>query len=192
VNRIGLHDLENANVDWEKLAAGLSGELARSDKKTPRPHQIKAIAAAHEHFQTTGPRQTHHGLRHRQNLHFPQNSRTGNRRRRHSSFPRALHRLVGANLNEWTGDAENPFNAICICSDAGASKKRIKNDDSDGYSVVDLALPASTDIRAIVQQFEALKVTPSHPLSVVFSTYQSIEVIAEAQKALRGIHPVGL
>lgn len=191
VNRIGLHDLENANVDWEKLAAGLSGELARSDKKTPRPHQIKAIAAAHEHFQTTdrgklimacGTGKTFTSLKIAE-------QETGGAGTVLFLVPSIA--LLGQTLNEWTGDAENPFNAICICSDAGASKKRIKNDDSDGYSVVDLALPASTDIRAIIQQFEALKVTPSHPLTVVFSTYQSIEVIAEAQKALRGIHPVG-
>ncbi|HRD79419.1 MAG TPA: DEAD/DEAH box helicase family protein [Saprospiraceae bacterium] len=188
VNRIGLHDLENANVDWEKLAAG---ELARSDKKTPRPHQIKAIAAAHAHFQTAdrgklimdcGTGKTFTSLKIAE-------QETGGAGAVLFLVPSIA--LLGQTLNEWTGDAEKPFNAICICSDAGASKKRIKNDDSDGYSVVDLALPASTDIRAIIQQFEALKVTPSHPLTVVFSTYQSIEVIAEAQKALRGIHPVG-
>lgn len=191
VNRIGLHDLENANVDWEKLAAGLSGELARSGKKTPRPDQINAITAAHAHFQTTdrgklimacGTGKTFTSLK----IAEQETAGAGT-----VLFLVPSIALLGQTLNEWTGDAEHPFNAICICSDAGASKKRVKNDDSDGYSVVDLALPASTDVRAVVRQFEALKVTPSHPLSVVFSTYQSIEVIADAQKALRGIHPVG-
>ena len=52
VTRLGLHDLENAPVDWEKLNQGLSGEASRAAKKTPMQHQAVAIAAAHEHFQT--------------------------------------------------------------------------------------------------------------------------------------------
>ena len=50
VTRLGLHELEAAPVDWGKLADGLSGEASRAAKKSPREHQKKAIAAAHEHF----------------------------------------------------------------------------------------------------------------------------------------------
>lgn len=191
VNRISLHDLENANVVWEKLAEGLSGELARGKKKTPRPHQLKAIAAAHAHFKTAdrgklimacGTGKTYTAL------NIAEKETDGNGI---VLFLVPSIALLGQTLNEWTGDAANPFNAICICSDAGASKKRVKNDDSDGYSVVDLALPASTDVQGIVKQFEALQQNPGHPLTVVFSTYQSIDVIAAAQQALQGKHPVG-
>lgn len=191
VNRIGLHDLDNAPVDWEKLAAGLSGEVARTGKKTPKPHQVKAIAAAHAHFMSAdrgklimacGTGKTFTSLK-------IVEKETGGQGTVLFLVPSIA--LLGQTLNEWTGDAENPFNAICICSDAGASKKRVKNEDSDGFSVVDLALPASTDVKGIVKQFEALQHGQNHPLTVVFSTYQSIEVIAEAQKALRGKHPMG-
>jgi predicted helicase len=61
---------------------------------------------------------------------------------------------------------------------------------------VDLALPASTDVKGILKQFDQIQSSEgvtsshpltspkSHPLTVVFSTYQSIEVIAAAQAAL--------
>jgi predicted helicase len=191
VTRLGLYDLEMSAVDWEKIAAGMSGEAARTARKTPRPHQTKAITAAHEHFKVAdrgklimacGTGKTYTSLK-------IVEKETGGRGIVLFLVPSIA--LLGQTLNEWKGDALIPFNAVCICSDAGASRRKVKNDDSDGYSVVDLALPASTDVNGIVKQFETLNRIESHPLTVVFSTYQSIEVIAEAQRALLGKHPVG-
>ena len=60
------------------------------------------------------------------------------------------------------------------------SKKKTKNEDTDTFSIVDLALPASTDVPTILKQFrEALN---TEGMTVVFSTYQSIDVISKAQK----------
>jgi predicted helicase len=51
---------------------------------------------------------------------------------------------------------------------------------------VDLALPASTDVPSIMKQFrEALD---SEGMTVVFSTYQSIEVISNAQKEYQKVY----
>ena len=60
--------------------------------------------------------------------------------------------------------------------------RRKSRHDIDALSVVDLALPASTDPKNILMQFKAAKLKPG--MTVVFSTYQSIEVIARAQKVL--------
>lgn len=184
VTRLSLHDLEYAPVDWGKLAEGLSGEASRAAKKTPMPHQITAIAAAHEHFKTAergklimacGTGKTFTSLK------IAEKETDG---KGIVLFLVPSIALLGQTLREWTADAEHSFNAICICSDSGVSKKRSQNEDSDGYSVVDLALPASTDVKGILKQFDIIQNTESHPLTVVFSTYQSIEVIAAAQKPL--------
>ena len=96
--------------------------------------------------------------------------------------------LLGQTLNEWYADALEPINAICICSDPEITKSRKQLEDIDTTSVIDLALPASTNVDSIIHQFQALDYpSPSgRPggvgLTVVFSTYQSIEVIAKAQK----------
>jgi predicted helicase len=186
VNRLGLHDLDNAPVDWGKLADGLSGEASRAAKKSPMPHQVAAIAAAHEHFKTSergklimacGTGKTFTSLQIAE-------KETGGKGVVLFLVPSIA--LLGQTLREWTADAQKPFNAICICSDSNVSRKRSKNEDTDGFSVVDLALPASTDVKGILKQFEQIQHADSHPLTVVFSTYQSIEVIAEAQKALIG------
>jgi len=184
VTRLGLHDLESAAVDWGKLAEGLSGEASRAARKTPMPHQVTAIAAAHEHFKTsergklimacgTGKTFT--------SLQIAEKETDG---KGVVLFLVPSIALLGQTLREWTADATDAFNAICICSDSNVSRKRSKNEDTDGFSVVDLALPASTDVKGILKQFDQIQQAQSHPLTVVFSTYQSIEVIADAQSAL--------
>ncbi|HPJ11325.1 MAG TPA: DEAD/DEAH box helicase family protein, partial [Flavobacterium sp.] len=184
VTRLGLHDLDNAPVDWAKLNKGLSGEASRIAKKTPMAHQVTAIAAAHEHFKTsergklimacgTGKTFT--------SLQIAEKETDGNGV---VLFLVPSIALLGQTLREWTADAQHAFNAICICSDSNVSRKRNQNEDSDGYSVVDLALPASTDVQGILKQFALARQDQSQPLTVVFSTYQSIEVIAAAQTEL--------
>ena len=55
---------------------------------------------------------------------------------------------------------------------------------NDTTSVVDLALPASTDVPSIVKQLQHARQYNVEGLTVVFSTYQSIDVISRAQKQL--------
>lgn len=91
--------------------------------------------------------------------------------------------LLGQSLNAWSADAKKPIKAVCICSDSKASRKIQKNkyDDADD-SVVDLAVPASTNPKSIASQ---LKKYRSHDgLVVVFSTYQSIDAVSEAQQEI--------
>ncbi|KAA6326759.1 hypothetical protein EZS27_024177, partial [termite gut metagenome] len=92
--------------------------------------------------------------------------------------------LLGQTLREWSADAEESINAICICSDPEIVRKKTKNEDNDSFSVIDLALPASTNTNEILRQFRQIKARGNTGMTVVFSTYQSIEVIARAQKEL--------
>ena len=93
--------------------------------------------------------------------------------------------LLGQSLNDWCADATTPIKAVCICSDAKSNRKTRKgavNSDDVSDSIVDLALPASTDTASILRQLRAYR---SHKgLVVVFSTYQSIDVVSEAQHKL--------
>ena len=62
-------------------------------------------------------------------------------------------------------------------------QKSRMNDDNT-VSTVDLALPASTDTDSIVKQLDYLNRIEKSGMTVVFSTYQSIDVISKAQKQL--------
>jgi len=184
VTRINLFDLLEAPVDWIKLEEGIHGEAARTPKKTLRPHQKEALDKTHEHFKSEdrgklimacGTGKTFNALR------IAENETDG---KGLILFLVPSIALLGQTLREWSADANEPINAICICSDPDISKKRSKNEDTDAFSVVDLALPASTNTDNILHQFQQIKENGLPGMTVVFSTYQSIEVIARAQKVL--------
>jgi predicted helicase len=189
VSRINLYDLTNASVDWEKIDNGITGEVARINKKSLRPHQTEALTKTHEHFKKNdrgklimacGTGKTFNSLR------IAENETDG---KGLILFLVPSIALLGQTLNEWYADAVEPINAICICSDPEITKSRKKLEDIDTSSVVDLALPASTNVDSIIHQFKALEVKSNIGLTVVFSTYQSIEVISKAQKALEKVYP---
>ncbi|RLT16501.1 MAG: hypothetical protein DWI25_00025, partial [Planctomycetota bacterium] len=184
VTRINLFDLIEAPVDWDKLEKGIHGEASRTQKKTLFPHQKDALEKVHEYFKKNergklimacGTGKTFNSLR------IAENETKG---KGTILFLVPSIALLGQTLREWSADATEPINAICICSDPKISSKRTKNEDADNFSVVDLALPASTDANQILVQFEQIKAKKLPGMTVVFSTYQSIEVIAKAQKKL--------
>jgi len=184
VSRINLYDLQEAPVDWGKLEKGISGKLARAPGKELFPHQRVALKKAHEYYQKSdrgklimacGTGKTFAALRIAEKL-------TDGDGLILLLVPSIA--LMSQTLREWSADAKEPINAICICSDAGVSKKTTNKGNIDGYSTVDLALPASTNVKSIIAQFESIRQKPKAGMTVVFSTYQSIEVIAKAQKQL--------
>ena len=184
VTRINLYDLEHSPVDWASLEQGITGEQARTAKKEIRPHQQTAIDNAHEHFTTAdrgklimacGTGKTFTSLR------IAENETEG---KGLILFLVPSIALLGQTLREWTADAREPINPLCICSDPKITRKHARNDDNDSTSVLDLALPATTEVATIVRQFRQLHETERAGMTVVFSTYQSIEVIAQAQQEL--------
>jgi predicted helicase len=188
VTRLNLYDLQEAPVDWTKLDKGITGEESRTAKKKIRPHQQEALEKTHEYFKTAdrgklimacGTGKTFNTLR------IAEHETNG---KGLILFLVPSISLLGQTLREWYANAEEPINAVCICSDPEVSRKKSKNDDSDSSSVVDLALPASTNVKEILNQFRSFDGKKGKGLTVVFSTYQSIEVIAKAQKKLHEIN----
>ena len=186
-HRVGLLELENAMVDWDRLDKGSSGENAQVKKKSPRDHQKEAIAKVHEYFKNEshergklimacGTGKTYTSL-------CIAEKETDSKGTILFLVPSIA--LLGQTLREWTADAQEPIKPICICSDTGVSKKVRANgeNEGDGYSVTSLALPASTDVNSIVKQLEIARYKKGG-MTVVFSTYQSIDVISKAQKKI--------
>ena len=64
------------------------------------------------------------------------------------------------------------------------SRSDSSNDDRLGDSTIDLALPASTSPENVAEQYNAFAHNDlkKKNLTVIFSTYHSIEVISKAQK----------
>lgn len=184
VSRVNLYDLDHSAVDWSKIFEGLEGKAALSEKKQLREHQREALKAAHQHFlshdrgkliMACGTGKTFTSLK------LIEQELKG---KGLVLFLVPSIALLGQSLNDWMGDAETPIKAVCICSDSRASRKIKRGNPNDELetSIVDLALPASTNTTSITHQL--LSCRAHDGLTVVFSTYQSIDVVAEAQAAL--------
>lgn len=191
VTRLNLIDLENDDVDWNSLEQGIFGMASRSKPFTIREHQQQAIDQTHAYFkidEATGqPAHTRGKLimacgtgKTFTSLRIAENE-TGGRGLVLFLVPSIA--LLGQTLRSWLQQALEPMMAVCICSDPQVSKQTEKN-DNDTTSVVDLALPASTDVPSIVKQLQHARRHNAEGLTVVFSTYQSIEVISRAQQQL--------
>ncbi len=180
VVRISINNLIESGVDWSKLFSGAVGQDARKTKKKIRDHQQIALSAVNTHFKEAnrgklimacGTGKTFTSLK------IAENETNGNGL---VLFLVPSIALLGQTLREWTNDIETKLYPICICSDPKITKKA--GSDANNLGVIDLALPATTDVNKIVNQLKELK--DKQGLKVVFSTYQSIEVISQAQKLL--------
>lgn len=179
VTRIGLIELETSPVDWEKLLEGKKGEDAKLEGKQLMEHQLTAISKASEYYKdhdrgklimACGTGKTYTSLKMMETLLQGKGL---------VLFMVPSIALLGQTLNAWTFDAAKPIKAICICSDAKASRKASKDFDDNFESIVDLALPASTDAKSVMNQLLAYQ--DYDGLVVVFSTYQSVDAVSAAQ-----------
>ena len=181
--RISLNELESSDVDWSKIYLGKLGNEAKKASKIIRNHQKEARDSIHEYFKENdrgklimacGTGKTFTSLKIAEN----ETNKNGL-----ILFLVPSIALLGQTLREWTNDIDKDTKLfpICICSDSKISSKKLTNDDNI-TSIVDLALPATTDIEKIVNQLEKIK--DKKGMKVVFSTYQSIDVIAKAQEKI--------
>ena len=185
VTRLGLAYLREAELDWEELDRGKFGTIAQSKPKTPKEHQVEAINAAVEHFVTNkndrgklimacGTGKTYTSLKIAETL-------TNNQGFVLFLVPSIA--LLGQTLRAWNNDSVSGIRSICVCSDADVSRDKKKNEDTDGYSIVDIAMPASTEPRDVWKQYNNIRKDYKGML-VIFSTYQSIDCVSAAQELI--------
>lgn len=172
--RKSLNDLENAEINWEYLEQGKIGKEARKERK-PKDHQVKAIEKTIEYFKENdrgklimacGTGKTYTSLL----ISEKQTNLEGL-----VLFLVPSIALMRQTLKEWSAFVSTDIHAKCICSDS-----KVTQEKRDGGYVVDLAMPASTDVDKNINHFDKLK--NKKGLKVVFSTYQSIRVVAEVQQ----------
>ena len=184
VTRIGLADLNSSPVDWQKLMDGLTGNSALVEGKKPRKHQLTAISKAYAHYiadsndrgkliMACGTGKTYTSLLIAEQLLDGKGL---------VLFMVPSIALLGQSLNAWSADAKKPIKAVCICSDSKASRKIHNRYDDMDDTVVDLAVPASTNPQSVAAQLK--KYRGHDGLVVVFSTYQSIDAVSAAQQEI--------
>lgn len=188
VVRIGLRDLRASPIDWSKFDPKRTTTLGLQPKKELRPHQEAAIRDVLKGFKKSdrgklimacGTGKTFTALRLAESV-AP---------RGHVLFLVPSLSLMSQSVREWTAESKRPIHALAVCSDANIGKRTVKGeDDRADITVWDLAFPATTSAKQVVTQFEAIrrqakKDGANDRMTVVFSTYQSIDAISKAQKA---------
>ena len=86
--------------------------------------------------------------------------------------------LLSQSLLDWATDADVPLKLFAVCSDTRVGKSARDYEDISHY---DLPYPATTNAAKLKARLDLTDRTGA--MTVIFSTYQSLDVIAEAQKA---------
>lgn len=185
VATISLLDLEGSLIDWSQFDFDPNVKPVFRDKKQLRQHQRPALNAV-KHALTTADRgklimacgtgKTFTSLRIAEEL-------AG--RGKNVLFLVPSLALLSQTLDEWTQDTMIGIRSFAVCSDSDVGKK--KDDDNIVVGISDLKFPATTNPQSLVKAFKARDLfkpnEANEDMNVVFSTYHSIDVIAEAQKA---------
>ena len=175
VQRLDLFGLEATTIDWDAYLEDDAAPLVVRPRKEVRPHQQAALddvfKGLKEHdrgklIMACGTGKTFTALRAAEEIAGP-----GGR----VLFAAPSISLVAQALREWAADAQTPIRAFAVCSDP-----KVGHGDSDGARVYDLAIPATTDPARLA---EATAAGAPDRLTVVFTTYQSMSVIRDAQAA---------
>ncbi len=181
VQRIGLSELINSPIDWVRFDPDNPDYLPRQNRKSPLPHQLDAISAVKKGFEqydrgklimACGTGKTFTSLKLAEEMAGPGG---------HVLFLVPSIALLSQALREWTTEVAIPLQCMAICSDTQVTK------ESEDMRVFDLALPATTDPVTISQHLfvarQRAKYDPrGEAMYVVFSTYQSLDIIRQAQK----------
>ncbi|MBY6164845.1 DEAD/DEAH box helicase family protein [Pseudooceanicola nitratireducens] len=177
VVRLSLTHLRESPIDWTIF--GIRGEAVLSAKKSLRAHQIEALEAVRtglsdadrgKLIMACGTGKTFTSLKIAEEL-------VGRGGRVLFMVPSLA--LMSQTVREWTNDTDTPLRSFAVCSDAQVGKRRVSNDDVAEIDAHDLAFPATTNPARLVEKAGA---TDPERMTVVFSTYQSIGVLSDAQK----------
>lgn len=179
VNRVRVQDLRDSGIDWSTFIVEAPEEtMQATGKKAVRKHQREAIDAVIAGFMTSdrgklimacGTGKTLTALRLVEEF-VPQGGTV--------LFLVPSISLLQQSLTEWKRETTRDLRCFAVCSDVSVGKK---DDDSGEIHPYDLVIPATTQSWRINVGLSAFA---AKDLTVVFSTYQSISRVAEAQRAI--------
>jgi len=175
--RIQTEEFEKSRIDW--LSYLNKNQLVLKNKKELKDHQIQAVDAAKTHFKNNdrgklimacGTGKTLTSLKIAEKI-------AGKGKTILYMVPSLA--LMSQSIREWACESAISFNAFSACSDTRVGKKK-SQDDSIEISLSDLAFPATTDPELLATKIKEVTKL-NNDMTVIFSTYQSIDVISKAQ-----------
>lgn len=188
VRRITVDQFRHSNIDWSTY------ELTDPDRapqvferKQLRPHQHKAIEAVMDAFgngtergkliMACGTGKTFTALKLAERVTRESGYNYGA-----ILFLVPSIALLNQSLVDWSNehDPDLPFTALAVCSDPSVGRK--STGDITTVPLEELPIPATTDATKIAAEYDRWA-EESEGMLVVFSTYQSIDVVHQAQRS---------
>ena len=180
VTKIDLATLANSVIDWSKFAE--KKEVVFKPKKQLRPHQSAALTNVKiglydqkldrgKLIMACGTGKTFTSLKIAEEC-------AGKGKRVLFLVPSLS--LLSQTLTEWTQESTTPLHSYAVCSDTEVGKKKNKTAiDAVTTLAHELQYPATTDAAKLAGNVE--KHHDSEHMTVVFSTYHSINTVSDAQ-----------
>jgi len=171
INRMTTDDMESGSIDWEQFNTD-SFTAPQRRKNGIREHQKKALENVIKGFKSgergklimaCGTGKTFTSLKIAEEIGGT------------ILFLAPSISLVSQTFNEWINQSNIPVSSIIVCSDIS-----IKAEESDDIHTYDLACPPTTDPE-ILAKVASVEFQPNK-LNVIFCTYQSIQVVIDAQE----------
>lgn len=188
VQRIGLAEIADSPIEWSvsMVDGDVQVELAEAVRRGPWPHQATAIDKVFASFaagndrgkliMACGTGKTFTALK------IAERTAAENGGSARILFCVPSISLLSQTLREWTAQTQTDLRAFAVCSDTKVSRA------AEDIGTYDVAIPVTTDAAALASEMEQRK--HAKGLTVVFTTYQSLPVVAEAQKL--GVAPFDL
>lgn len=185
ITRISLTQLKDSQIDWSEFSFEKPEYVKIQQKKTPRNHQIPAIEKVVNGFKTAnrgklimapGTGKTYTSMAIAEEM-----------AKEKDGVFRVLYlvpsiQLLSQTLRGWTADTNYQMDAIAVCSDRKVTKQEAKGEFED-ITVADIGFPATTNTEKLLEYQARIEANAAKGnFLTVFSTYQSIDVIIEAQK----------
>ena len=175
VQRVDFFGLDGAAIEWDAYLQDETASLSIKPRKRLRPHQVSALNDVIAGFEANdrgklvmacGTGKTLTALRIAEQV-----AGLGGR----VLFAAPSLSLLAQSMREWGSDAESPLRAFAVCSDT-----KVGRNDGDSTRAYDMPIPATTNANDLVA---AAKNDTPERMTVVFTTYQSMQVVADAHKS---------
>lgn len=185
IMRISLSQLKESQIDWSTYTFTKPEEVVLQEKKTPRPHQVPAITAVINGLENAdrgklimapGTGKTYTSMAIAEEMAS-----------KSTDTFKVLYlvpsiQLLSQTLRSWNADVNYQMDSIAVCSDRKVTKKRIGTELED-IATADIGFPATTNTEKLLDYQKTIEDKHIQPEFItVFSTYQSIDVIIDAQK----------
>lgn len=188
ITRIGLSQLRRAHFDWQKFSFAKENKLTNKKEKKLRYYQKDAINNSLKYFKThdrgklimaPGTGKTFTSLKIAEALMRDQGKAKFN-----VLYLVPSIQLLSQTLFNWNNDKADDIHmtSFSVVSDRKANKK--KNSSDDDLGAEDIGAEPTTNVEELMDNYKASTLYDfGQEMTVVFSTYQSIDVLHKAQEA---------